>query len=240
MLPLGCLQSHTSGCAMDSTITSLLPYIIGSALVPLQIIILILLLTSEKQGPLKAIAFVLGMTVTRLFQGVLFGLVLTGGSGDPADAGGVAWVKSTLLLVLGILLLVTAYKKWANEPDPDAPPPKWMAMLDGVTPVRAFLFGAGFILIAAKLWVFTLGAISVIGEAQLDQRDAVVAFLWYILLAQSLLIIPILIRLLVPARAAQWLGAFSDWLDRYNRQIVIGVSLVFGLFFIYQGASGFF
>lgn len=225
---------------MDTIIISLLPFIIGSALVPLQIIILILLLTSDKQGPLKAVAFVLGMTVTRLAQGILFGLVLTGGSGDPADAASVPWVKSTTLLLLGILLLTTAYKKWTKEPDPDAPPPRWMAMLDGVTPIRAFLLGAGFILIAVKLWVFTLGAISVIGEAQPGQREAVIAFLWFILLAQSLLIIPILIRLLLPGQAGHLLGAFSDWLERYNRQIVIVVSLVFGMMFLYQGVIGFF
>lgn len=35
---------------MDQIVVSLLPFIIGSALVPLQIIILILLLTGEKQG----------------------------------------------------------------------------------------------------------------------------------------------------------------------------------------------
>ncbi len=225
---------------MGSVITSLLPFIIGSALVPVQIIIVTLLLTSEKRGPLKAIAFFLGMTLTRLLQGVLFGLVLTGGSGDPGDASGSGWVKSTLMVVLGILLLSTAYKKWANEPDPDAPPPRWLTMLDGLTPLTALLFGAGFILIAAKLWVFTLGAISVIGEAQLGQPDSTIAYLWYILLAQSLLLIPILIRLLLPKRAAQLLGSFGAWLEKYNNQIVMVVSLIFGLLFLYQGIRGFF
>jgi hypothetical protein len=181
------------------------------------------------------------MTLARLVQGVLFGLVLTGGSGDPADATADAGsVKSTVLVVLGLLMLIAAYKKWANEPDPDAPPPRWMTMLDGLTPLRALLMGAGFILIAAKLWVFTLGVISVIEEQQLGRADSVSAFLWYVLLAQSLLILPILIRLLLPGRAAQWLGAFSAWLERNNRPIVIVVSLVFGLLFLYQGASSFF
>jgi len=54
---------------MDSIITSLLPFIIGSAVVPLQIIVVTLLLTSARRGPLKAIAFVLGMTLARLAQG---------------------------------------------------------------------------------------------------------------------------------------------------------------------------
>jgi hypothetical protein len=225
---------------MNSTLTSLLPFIIGSAVVPLQIIVVTLLLTSEQRGPLKAIAFVLGMTLARLAQGVLFGFVLTGGSGDPADAGNSGVVQAVALTVLGILLLITAYKKWAKEPDPDAPPPKWLGMIESVTPLKALLLGAGFILIALKLWVFILGAISTIGEAQLGRTASIRTFLLFILLAQSLLIIPIVIRLLMPRRAEAFLASLADWLKRYNDPIVIAISLIFGALFLYQGLSAFF
>lgn len=223
---------------MGDVIPSLLPFVIGSAVVPLQIIVVILLLTGDKQGPLKAIAFVLGMTLSRLAQGVLFGLVLTGGSGDPADAENAGVVKATALLVLGILLLITAFKKWNKEPDPDAPPPPWLAKLEGLTPLRALLVGAAFVLVAPKLWVFVLGAISTIGDAQLGQSAAVWAFLLFILLAQSLLIIPILLRLVMPRRAGALLESFGNWLKRYNDPIVIAVSLIFGVLFLYQGVAG--
>jgi hypothetical protein len=226
---------------MGELIVSLLPFIIGSVLVPLQIIVVILLLVGESRGPFKAIAFVLGMTLARLTQGFLFQLIITGGSGDPADASaGLSWIKSTVLLLLGIFLLITAYKQWAKEPDPDAPPPKWMTMLEGITPLRALLFGAGMILIAIKLWVFTLGALAVINEAQLGQPATTTAFLLYVLLAQSILIGAILIRLLLPGQATRLLESFSAWLEKYNRQIVMVVSLVFGLLFLYQGVTGFF
>jgi hypothetical protein len=225
---------------MNSTLASLLPFIIGSAVVPLQIIVVTLLLTSEQRGPLKAIAFVLGMTLARLAQGVLFGFVLTGGSGDPADADNAGVVKAVALTVLGVLLLITAYKKWAKEPDPDAPPPKWLAMIESVTPLKALLLGVGFVLIAPKLWVFILGAISAIGEAQLGQPASTRAFLLFILLAQSLLLIPILIRLLIPQRARSLLASLADWMRRYNDPIVIAISLVFGALFLYQGLSAFF
>ncbi len=225
---------------MDSIITSLLPFIIGSAVVPLQIIVVTLLLTSARRGPLKAIAFVLGMTLARLAQGVLFGFVLTGGSGDPADATSPGIVKATALTVLGVFLLITAYKTWAKEPDPDAPPPKWLTMLDTVTPLRALFLGAGFVLIAPKLWVFVLGAITVIEEAQLGRPASTQTFLLFVLLAQSLLLIPILIRLLIPRRAQSLLAALADWMKRYNDPIVIAISLIFGVLFLYKGLSAFF
>jgi hypothetical protein len=224
---------------MNDVILSLLPFIIGSAVVPLQIIVVILLLTGEKRGPLKAIAFVLGMTLARLAQGVLFGFVLTGGSGDPADAESAGTVKATALLVLGILLMITAYKKWLKEPDPDAPPPRWLTMLEGLTPLRALFIGAAFILIAPKLWVFVLGAISTIDAAQLGRPASTTAFLLFILLAQLLLLIPILLRLMMPRRAKTLLESFGEWLKRYNDPIVIAISLIFGVLFLYQGVTAF-
>lgn len=222
---------------MGEVLVSILPMIIGSALVPVQIIMVILLLTSEKQGPLKAILFVLGMTLVRILQGLLFGFVLPSGNGTAADEGP-AIIKSTLLLVLGLLLLITAYKKFRHEPDPDAPPPKWLEMIANASPLTALAMGGGLILIAAKLWVFTLSALSTIREAGLGQTDSAIVFLLFILLAQTLLIIPILIRLLFPTKAAASLGAFGDWLEVHNDTIVMVVSLVFGLLFLYQGVSG--
>ncbi len=226
---------------MGSTLVQLFPLIIGSAVVPMQIILIILMLTSEQQALAKAIGFVLGMTLVRLGQGILFGLIFTGGadaSGTTANEGS-NWVVSTLLLVLGILLLITAFKTWRGEPDPDAPPPKWLTMADGMSPLMAFAMGAGLLLIGAKLWVFTLGAISTIGDAQLGQPMSSITFLLFVLLAQSLLLIPIAIRAIFPEKSTAWLSATSDWLEKYNRVIVITASLIFGALFFYKGVSGF-
>ena len=224
---------------MGSVIVSLLPLIIGSAVVPVQIIIAILLLTSAKQGLTKAVALVAGMTLVRLAQGVIFGFIFTGGSSD--TAGGAAesgWIVPTLMLVLAILMLITAYRQWAKDPDPDAPPPKWLALPEKLTTLTALGLGAGMVLISAKMWVFTLGAIGTIGEARLGQPSGSIVFLLFVLLAESLLLIPILIRLIVPAQATALLGRVSDWLTAHNRVIVIAVSLIFGLFFLYKGVTG--
>ncbi len=225
---------------MGSTLVQLLPLIIGSAVVPMQIILIILMLTSEQQAAAKAIGFVLGMTLVRLGQGIVFGLIFTGGaeaSGDASEGSG--WIVSTLLLVLGLLLLINAFKTWRGEPDPDAPPPKWLTMADDMSPLTAFAMGAGLILIAAKLWVFTLGAIGTIGDAQLGQPASTITYLLYILLAESLLLIPIAIRLIFPDQSTALLGATSDWLEKYNRVIVMTASLIFGALFFYNGVSGF-
>jgi hypothetical protein len=224
---------------MGSVIVSLLPLIIGSAVVPVQIIIDILLLQNPKQEPLKASAYVGGMTTMRLLQGLVFGLILTGSaSATASETSGKGPIVSTLLLVLGIFFFITAYKQWRKDDDPDAPPPKWLAMIDSLTPLKAFGIGFGLMLIGAKFWVFTLTAIAVIGEAKLGQPSSTIVYLLFVLLAESLLLIPILVRLVLPGQSKAFLDGTSDWLTRHNRVIVIVVSLVFGLLFLYQGASG--
>jgi threonine/homoserine/homoserine lactone efflux protein len=220
---------------MGETLIILAPFIIGSAVVPLQVMMIILLLNSPNHGLAKAIFLVAGMTTIRLLQGVIFGLILSPSSGDTS---GKSPVVSTLLIVLGILLLITAYKQWRNEDDPDGPPPKWMVMLDSLTTLKAFGIGAGLVLISGKFWVFTLSAISVIEEAQLGQPSSTVAFLLFVLMAQSLLLLAIIVRIVLPGQSKSILDTISAWLKRYNRPIVVVVSLVFGCLFFYQGYLG--
>ena len=221
---------------METVLIELLPYIIGSAVVPIQVIISLLLLKSRSQGLLKAIAYVAGMTITRLLQGLLFGAVLVG---TPHASNDKALIVPTLLLVLGILLLITAYKKWSGENDADAPPPRWLSAIDQVSPLKALGIGLGLPLIAAKLWVFTLSAIATISAANLGQPSSAILFLLFIVLAESLLIIPIMLRILIPKRSQSLLTQMSNWLERNNRSIVISVSLIFGLWFVYSGITGF-
>jgi hypothetical protein len=221
---------------MGSVLASLLPLIVGAAVVPVWIIMVLFLLRSEG-GLLKAAAFAGGAIVVRLVQGVLFGYVF-GASAEASSESGSALIVSTLLLVVGILMLITAFKQWRKEDDPDAPPPKWMAMISGLSAAKASGMGALLVAIAAKQWVFTLSAIAVIGQAQMSQAASVVAFLLYVLAAQSLVLTPIIVYAVAPTQSAKTLGAAQGWLGRHNRAIVIAVSTIFGALFLWKGIAG--
>ncbi|MCX7792590.1 MAG: hypothetical protein N2378_18295, partial [Chloroflexaceae bacterium] len=92
---------------MTSLAGELLPMILGNVLAPLWLIIVLLLLASPG-GLAKGAGFVLGMTLTRVVQGVLFGVVFAASADE--TAGGGAPVAATMKLLLGILLLIAAYK----------------------------------------------------------------------------------------------------------------------------------
>jgi hypothetical protein len=216
---------------------SLIPLIVGGALVPIQIIITILLLRS-KAGRITAVAWVAGMTTVRLAQGIVFGLLLGSASGSDSTSDGPGTAVSLLLLVLAIVFYVTAARQLLKHPDEDAPPPKWMAMIDGVQPGKAYLVGVGLLAIGAKFWVFTLGAIAAIGDAGLDQGAAVLTFLVFVVLTESIHLLVLGIAYVLPDRSAALLDRLTGLLKTYNRAILIVLGLVFGTWFLVKALSG--
>jgi hypothetical protein len=220
---------------MGSVLASLLPLIVGAAVVPIWIIMVLFLLRSEG-GLLKAAAFGAGAIIVRLAQGILFGYVFNKAAEASGDTGS-SVIVSTLLLVIGVLMLITAFKQWRKEDDPDAPP-KWIAAISGLSTVKAFGIGALLVAIAAKQWVFTLSAIGIIGQAKMSQAENIVAFLVYVLAAESLVLAPIIVYTVAPTRSANSLDAAQGWLEHHNRVIVIAISLIFGLLFLWKGIAG--
>ncbi len=73
--------------------------------------IVVLVLLQGQGGLVKALAFVAGNIAVRLAQGVLFGIIFGVALAANSEYGQRLGV-STLLLIVGILLLITAVKKW--------------------------------------------------------------------------------------------------------------------------------
>jgi hypothetical protein len=221
---------------MHKVIIDLIPLIVGAAVVPLYSIAVLLLLQS-KGGLFKAVAFVAGGVIVRLVQGILLGLVV-GAACEASSEAGPRLIVSTLLLIAGILLLVTAFKQWRGQDDPDTPTPQWMTAIVGLTTIKAVGAGALFVMIAVKQWVFTLSAIGVISEVGPGGKANVGAYLIYVIGTQSLVLVPILVYAVAPHQTAKPLKATQAWLERHNRQIVIVMSLIVGAWFLFKGITG--
>jgi hypothetical protein len=221
---------------MGETIAQLFPLMLSAAMAPAPAIVVLLLLRGDG-GLATAAAFVAGITLVRLAQGALFGVVFA----DALSSGGseaMGTAAATLLLVLGILLWITAIRTLLKTDDPDEPPPAWMARLRQASPLAAFAIGAALITIAAKQWVFTLGALGIIGEQTLGRRDAWVAYLLFVLGAELLLLLPLAVSALAHERSDDLLERVAAWLERNTRPIKITVSIVFGSYFLWKGITG--
>jgi len=222
---------------MTSLWSSLIPLIVGGVVVPIQIIITVMLLRSSA-GKLTAVAWVAGMTAVRLVQGLLFGLVFGSVETSSTATGGPGTAIWVLLLALAVMFYVTAAKNLLKHPDEDAPPPKWMAMIEGVRPGKAFALGAGVLGIGAKFWVFTLGAIAAIADAGLGSAAAIGIFILFVVLTESIHLILLVIAFALPERSAGVLDSVNATLKKYNRVIMIVLGLVFGTWFLIKALSG--
>jgi hypothetical protein len=217
---------------------TLLPLIVASAVVPVQITLTVLLLRASVK---TAAAWVAGMTATRLVQGLLFGFVFAGAGTASGTEDGPGLVVSGVLLVVALLFLTKAVKELLGgkeSEDDDAPPPKWMRLTESVTTGRAFLLGAGYVAVAAKLWVFTLGAIGAIDEAGHGAAASVVLFLVFVALAECIPIGVVAYAALAPERSQGLLERVSQWLEDNNRVLVIVLGFVFGAWFLLKALQG--
>jgi hypothetical protein len=215
--------------------TTLFSLAVASAVMPGPIAVTMLLLRAPGGVPAAA-AFVGGMTVVRLAQGVVFGVLLASAEAEgSADAG---TVEAVLLLVLSIVLFIAAARAALADDDPDRPPPAWKAKIESMSAVTAFAIGLGYLLLGLKFWAFTLGAIAAVEEAAPEPGTAVVAFLVFVALAQALPLLAVAARLLAPVRSAAGLDAFSGWLARNDRRIAIVLGLTLGTWFGLQALRG--
>ena len=171
------------------------------------------------------------MTVVRLIQGVVFGVVLAESEAN-SEGDSPSVVLGTILLVLAILLYVKALRTAVGTEEEDAPPPRWLTKAGSMSPLTAFCAGAGFMSISVKFLVFTLGAISAIAEAHLDARLSALTFVLFVALAQILPFTIVGLAASSSTGAVEVLDNFSGWLQRQNRIITILFGLVFGTWFL--------
>jgi hypothetical protein len=210
-----------------SVLIQLVPLIIGSIAMPSWALLVLALLSSGRKV-IEAIAVVGGVTLARLVQGIIFGMVVSAYElNRQLNSPGV--IVSVLLIVLGVLMWAMAVRQVLHKDDL-----KLMSMISALTPLRALGLGAALVVTSSRAWIFTLAALGIIEQAGLDFAQSVVAYLLYVLGAEVLLIAPIL----VSAYSSVRFETASRWLEKYNRPIVVVVSVAVGGFFLWRGVTG--
>jgi len=217
---------------MVTVLIYLIPLIIGSIAMPTWVLLVVLLL-SRGHRVLEAVSFVAGVTTVRLMQGILFGGILTAYS-VPAFRSQVGTVASVLLILTGILLWLAAVREWRTSPRPDAALPRWLSLVSSLTPFRTFIVGMVLVLTSSRAWLFTVAAMGLISQANLRPLQDVIAYLYYVVGANLLIVAPIVVSLTSSAR----FEAGAHWLELHNRSIVIAVSAIVGSLFLWRGTVG--
>jgi threonine/homoserine/homoserine lactone efflux protein len=212
---------------MGSIIGEMLPFVVGIAISPLPIIVVILILLSPRARS-SSLGFLLGWVV-----GILAVIVaLTALSSFLPTHQHQArnpW-EGVIKLVLCGLLLWMAVRQWRKRPHGDEKPelPAWMQKID------TFGFGDGLkfglILSAAnpKNVILSTSVGVDLGAADLSIEELVIATAVFVLMASSTVIIPVVAYLVASDRMHAPLASLHTWLTRENHTIMAVLLFVLG------------
>jgi len=142
------------------------------------------------------------------------------------------------LLVTGIVFLSNALVIYLSEKDPDDPPPRWMKLVDSLSPRKLFLLGIAGVVIGVRPWIFTLSALSVIHDANMTWTQSVIAYSIYVVGCMTLLLIPLGLGIFAPGKSKPTFIKMRRWLETNSHLITMFVSAVFGAFFLFKGIVG--
>ena len=217
---------------MGQAIGALLPSAAAVALSPIPIVAVILMLSTPRaktNGPAFAVAWMIGLAAVSSV--VVFVIGAVNNTSSTADT--ILWGK----VVLGLLLLVLALRRWRGRPKPGAPVemPAWMSTVDGFTPVKAF--GLGIVLSAAnpKNLALTLAAASAIAQAGVPDGQEFLAIAVFVVLASLTVAGSVVFFLVAPAAAARPLDSLKEFMTANNSVIMMVILLIFGVKLLGEG-----
>lgn len=198
------------------------------AVSPLPIVAVILLLATPR-GRLNGVLFDTGWVLGLALLGAIM-LAVGGTGGASAHKHPATWVGA-LKLALGLLLVFFAARMWRHRPtDPSqARLPKWMAAIDGFTPLK--VLGLGFLLSAAnaKNAPLTIAAGASISSTAIPVPQQIGAMAVFVVIASVGVLAPLGVYLFMGERAKSVLGTWRDWAARHNAAVMAVLFFVLGL-----------
>jgi hypothetical protein len=175
------------------------------------------------------VTFVLGWMLGIAVAGAI--LLSVASPADASEEGAPADWVSWLKLALGVLLLLVAVKEWKARPAPgaEAPMPKWMSALDGITPVKAGGLAILLGTINPKNLLLIVGGAAAVAQTGVSAGDQTVAWIVFTLIATIGVAAPLVVYFVMGDRAPAILEELKEWMARNNTAVMAVLCLVIGV-----------
>ena len=218
------------GTALANSVT----YAVGIAASPIPIVVVIMMFVSARPRVNSAVfvtTWVVGIAAIVTVASLVPGL------GADADARGTG--RCVLRIVVGVVFLLLAVRNWRRRTAPGAEPsiPSWMSP-DGGVGVRAAV-GLGLLLSLLNPKDLALGVSggAAIGTEELPAGQQAIAIGIFTLVAVSTVAMPVLVYLVVGARAVGVLDRLKLWLLLHNAVVLAVIWFLLGVVFVLEGVS---
>ncbi|MGI9610571.1 MAG: GAP family protein [Acidimicrobiia bacterium] len=219
---------------MGDALGSSLAYAVGIAASPIPIVVVILMLFSVRPRVNSAVfvsTWVLGIAAVVTVASVVPGL------GSDAESRGTA--RGVLRIVIGVVFLLLAVRNWRRRATPGEEPstPPWLKLEAGIGLRAAVGLGLLLSVLNPKDLALAASGGAAIGSHDLAIGQAAVAIAVFTLVAVSTVAVPVVVYLVVGARADDAFDRFKRWLLRHNAAVLAVIWLVLGMVFVLEGIS---
>lgn len=152
-----------------------------------------------------------------------------------APAVWVVWAR----LILGLVLIWLAWRKWQSRPQPgdDLALPGWMAAMETMAPARAVAVAFLLVVVNPKNAVLVISGALAIASASQNPAAQAGALAVFTLVSSLGIAAPLALRLVLGPAAAEPLTRLKTFIARHNKLIMALVLLVIGLIVIAKALS---
>ena len=220
---------------MLNAIAESLPIALGIVLSTLPAVAIPLILVTRRESGIL-LGFLAGWALGFILLGGL--VILTADLMTPNPEGPPVWLVR-LRLLLGLVLLGLAWKKWRARPAAGENPelPGWMAAIDTIRTPRALGLGLLLVVVNPKNAVLvTSGALAIASQTYVPAAQ-IGALLVFTAIASLGVVLPLILWLLMGERASGPLDRMKAFLARHNSTIMTAMLAVLGVVVI-LGALG--
>ncbi len=208
---------------------ALLVLAIALAVQPWSLLAAVLLVASE-HGVRKEIAYVIGWVLA--LTAVAVATIVLYPATPQTTATSV--VLSIIELAAGAVLAIWAVVRWGHsEKLASSQEPKWMARLDGMSPIFALALG-----IFLPNYVLVVAAVTNVLELGLSKGGATLAIFAWVVVASLGVAAPLLVLVFRRDSAPEVFESWRAWLIAHGQRVVIGVVGLVGLVLVAKGIIG--
>lgn len=197
---------------------------LAASISPVAVMVLLSVMM-RKHARRNSLLFLLGFTLVLIAFGVtVIFLFSAGGSGSKHNVDGFIDLALGALCLAAIPITLRRKKKQEEtETEKDLKAP------------RAFLLGAGSMLVNTSTIVCYLAGAHEISAAKLNVSDDIFALALLTAITLLTLLIPIAVYYAFPTKAERVLGSLNAWLSRHSKVIGAAVLLLFGVYLLAKG-----
>ena len=198
------------------------------------ITLVILLLLSER-GWRNGLGYSLGYTSAYTLIGV--SAILLGYRTQVNSTEEPSLLVPILLMVLGSLLVWLGLRNYRKPPAETDEEPRFFKIVDKITPLKAYGFGAMVSIINFKNLALFLTALSVVILSDLLINEKLIITVLVVLVFCLSVLIPVTIYLIFPKQAEKLLNSIKQFINRHNRSIGIWLPILFGSILFIKGLA---